>query len=164
MSKSGRKKVSGSRISLALFVVVGVVVSLFALGIISIPNIGVLGISNPTPTVFGGVLRNQAGEGWHLLNNATHHPYGLGSVVCSPITGEISVYFSPAAFGVLYASFDTDESYARAGYATGASIANDRIVISFVRNLGNGPQFIPCTSKSLWINRSNVWIGGAVER
>ncbi|MEK9208344.1 MAG: hypothetical protein AAB922_07695 [Patescibacteria group bacterium] len=162
MSKSRKIKFSRSKISIALVALAGIVVSLFALGVVSVPTVTTG--ATPTPTVFGGVLRNQAGEGWHLLNDATHHPYGLGSVVCSPNTGEISVYFSPAASGVIYSSVDTDESYARAGYAAGSRVSGARLQISFVRNLGNGPQFIPCTSKSLWINRSNVWIGGVVER
>lgn len=75
-----------------------------------------------------------------------------------------SVYFNPTALGLVYASVDTDESYAKTGYTTGASISNEKLVISFVRNLGNGLQFIPCTSSSLWINRSNVCIGGIIER
>ena len=114
----------------------------------------------PNLVTFGGVLRNEAGEGWHILNDPAHHPYGLGKVTCNRSTGEINVRLVPPALGIVYASVDADETYVRAGYATGASVLLDRLRISFSRE----GRFVPCRSRALWLARSNVWIGGVIEQ
>ena len=126
---------------------------LMAMTMLGAPSRG----SGPMPTPFGGVLRNEHGEGWHLLSDATHRPQGLGTVTCDK-SGEISIWFSPAVLGVVYVSVDADETYVWAGYATGARASNARLQISFARS----GTFVRCDSPALWIDKSNVWVGGVV--
>jgi hypothetical protein len=108
----------------------------------------------------GGVIRNYPVGGWVILSKASGHPSrGLASVECRP-NGRLWLWLTSRAESVTSVWAQADERLVRKGFAFGAAVTLERIMLTLTRYTADGPKPARCDDPVLVDEHANIWIGG----
>ena len=103
------------------------------------------------PKLAGGILRPTNEGKWYLLTYK-HQPSGFGKV--TQTSDYIKVYWTRSCdrYGIITASFEGDEVFARRGYSVGASIGQEYANLYIYDRNGDkvDPATITATGSNIW--------------